>query len=170
MICSIRRLSPDDARAWALLRKEALETCPLAFGASLPNDFNILVEAAMDHLNVGEDSAAFGAFVENVLIGIVAVRRDDGAKRRHKCLLISMYVRTLNRRTGAGDLLVKAAVGHARSWSGVEQVLLTVNDVAPEAKRLYERNGFRTWGIEPRALKSDGKYTDATHMILDLRN
>ena len=170
MICTIRRLSPEDAHEWALLRKEALETCPLAFGSSLPDDFNILVESAVDRLIVGEDSAAFGAFVDNALIGTVGIRRDDGAKRRHKCMLIAMYVRGSNRRTGVGDMLVKAAVRHARSWPGVEQLLLAVNDVAPAARRLYERNGFRTWGIEPRSLKSNGEYTDATHMILDLRN
>jgi GNAT superfamily N-acetyltransferase len=80
-----------------------------------------------------------------------------------------MFVRPENRRGGVGELLVRTAIEHARSWIGVEQILLVVNDVAPEAKRLYERSGFRVWGIEPRSLKHNGLYTDATQMILDLR-
>lgn len=167
--CTIRRLNPEDAHAWAELRLQALETHPLAFGAALPEEFKSLVETAIERLAVREDSAAFGAFVDNILVGTVGIRRDDGVKERHKCLLVAMYVRSGNRRAGVGEFLVRTAIQHARSWKGVEQVLLVVNDVAPEAKRLYEKSGFRTWGIEPRSLRHDGLYTDATHMILDLR-
>jgi GNAT superfamily N-acetyltransferase len=167
--CTIRRLNPGDAQIWAELRKEALQTHPLAFGASLPGEFSVLVESAVDRLKVSEDSACFGAFVDKRLVGTVAIRREAGVKERHKCLLVAMFVRPENRRGGVGKLLVRAAIEHARSWIGVEQILLVVNDVAPEAKRLYERSGFRVWGIEPRSLKHNGLYTDATQMILDLR-
>jgi RimJ/RimL family protein N-acetyltransferase len=166
---TIRRLDPDDAAAWATLRKEALETHPLAFGASMPDEFNTLVETAIDRLKVSDESAFFGAFGEDVLVGTVGIWRDDGAKERHKCMLVAMYVRADNRRAGVGSLLVRTAIEHARSWNGVEQIQLVVNDVAPAAKRLYEKNGFRAWGISPRALNWEGQYTDATHMILDLR-
>jgi len=166
---TIRMLNPGDARAWAELRLEALETHPLAFGASLPGEFNDLVESARDRLKVSEDSAAFGAFVDNTLVGTVGIRREHGAKERHKCLLLAMYVRSENRRTGVGESLLRSAIRHARSWEGVEQVLLVVNDVALDAKRLYERLGFRTWGIEPRSLNWKGDYTNAVHMIFDLR-
>ena len=168
MTCTIRRLSPSDAHAWAQLRQEALESHPLAFGASLPDDFSTLVETAIDRLAVCDESAFFGAFVDDVLVGTVGIRRDDGAKERHKCILVAMFVRTGNRRTGAGEMLVKAAVQHARSWNEMKQILLVVNDVAPEAKRLYEKLGFRVWGVEPRSLCWKSQYTDATHMILDL--
>jgi Acetyltransferases len=166
---TIRILDPGDAPTWAKLRLEALETHPLAFGASLPGEFSVLVETARDRLKVSEDSAAFGAFIGSALVGTVGIRREGGAKERHKCLLVAMYVRSEDRRTGIGESLVRSAIQLARSWNGVEQVLLVVNDVAPEAKRLYERLGFRSWGIEPRSLRHDGLYADATHMILDLR-
>jgi len=166
---TIRMLNPGDAQAWAELRLEALETRPLAFGASLPGEFSVLVETARERLKVSEDSAAFGAFIDNALVGTIGIRRDDGAKERHKCLIVAMYVRGDHRRIGAGELLMRAAIQHARTWEGVEQILLVVNDVAPEAKRLYERFGFRSWGIEPRSLRHDGHYTDAIHMIFDLR-
>jgi GNAT superfamily N-acetyltransferase len=164
--CTIRRLTPSDAHAWAQLRMEALETHPLAFGSSIPDEFNALIDTALERLKICDDSACFGAFVNDTLIGTVGIRRDAGAKERHKCLLIAMFVRSGNRRTGVGESLVKTAIRHARSWSGVEQILLVVNDVAPDAKRLYERCGFRSWGIEPCSLRHDGVYTDAIHMIL----
>ncbi|HKA53073.1 MAG TPA: hypothetical protein VKJ47_05375, partial [Candidatus Binatia bacterium] len=55
-------------------------------------------------------------------------------------------------------------------WPGVEQVQLSVTEVAGEARRLYERNGFQEWGREPRALCWQGRYVTDFHMSLDLRS
>ena len=67
-------------------------------------------------------------------------------------------------------MLMKTAIGHARTWKDLDQIQLVVNDVAPEAKRLYEKLGFHSWGIEPRSLSWNGQYTDAIHMILHLQD
>jgi len=67
-------------------------------------------------------------------------------------------------------MLMKTAIAHARSWEDVEQIQLEVNDVALEARRLYEKLGFHSWGIEPRSLSWKGQDTDGIHMILQLRN
>lgn len=61
------------------------------------------------------------------------------------------------------------AIQQSRSWAGVEQVHLAVSEVAQEARRLYERNGFQEWGREPRALCWEGRCADESHMVLDLR-
>jgi GNAT superfamily N-acetyltransferase len=79
-----------------------------------------------------------------------------------------MYVALSHRRSGIGELLLKAALQQAQSWQGVQQVVLSVTEVADEARRLYERAGFRAWGREPRALYSDGRYADETYMIRNL--
>jgi GNAT superfamily N-acetyltransferase len=80
-----------------------------------------------------------------------------------------MYVTAGRRRNGAGDMLLRAAIQQARSWTGVEQVHLAVSEVAQEARRLYERNGFQEWGREPLALCWEGRCADESHMVLDLR-
>lgn len=166
--CTVRQLDPDDAVAWARLRQEALETHPLAFGASVPDNPERLLDIALNRLQLSDESAVFGAFIDSLLVGIVGIRRDEGLKERHKSIIWGMYVTGRNRRNGAGELLLHAAIERARSWPGVEQVYLVVNEVAQEAKRLYERNGFREWGRQPRDLCWGGRYTDAFHMILDL--
>lgn len=111
----------------------------------------------------------FGAFTGASLVGIVGIARDTGYKERHKSLITGMYVTLGSRRGGAGSLLLRAAIDQARSWTGVEQVHLTVSEVAIEARRLYDKNGFREWGREPRALCWQGRCADESHMILDLR-
>jgi RimJ/RimL family protein N-acetyltransferase len=167
--CTIRPLGSNDADGWARLRLEALEKHPLAFGASVPDDPRILLEIAHDRLRSNDESAVFGAFIDDCLVGTVGIRRELGAKERHKSMIWGMYVTPRNRRSGAGEMLLRAAIHHAHTWAGVEQVHLGVNEDSQEAKRLYERNGFQECGHQPRAVCWQGQYTDAIHMILDLR-
>jgi len=167
---TVRSLGVSDAEDWARLRREALLNHPLAFGASVPDDPNQLLEIARDRLQTNDESAVFGAFRENVLVGIVGIRRDPGLKERHKSGIWGMYVVEKSRGSGAGEMLLRATIDRACSWPGVEQVELTVNDVAQEALRLYQRCGFREWGRHPRAICWQGRFSDAIYMMLDLSN
>jgi RimJ/RimL family protein N-acetyltransferase len=167
---TIRKLKPDDAEIWAAIRWEALERHPLAFGASLPSDVAELAESARTRLTSPEESVIFGAFEESTLVGIVGIVREPAKKERHKARIWGMYVKSGVRRTGVGELLLKAAIRQAQEWEGVDQVILSVTEVADDARRLYERNGFRAWGSEPRALGWEGRYVDEIYMTLSLRD
>jgi GNAT superfamily N-acetyltransferase len=168
-ICTVRRLDRGDAEAWAALRREALVSHPLAFGASIPDDPKFLVEFILARLDSTTESAVFGAFANKSMVGIVGIRRDLGKKERHKSSIWGMYVTAGNRRGGIGKMLLHTAIQQARSYLGVEQIHLSVSDVATDARKLYEKNGFQSWGREPRALYWQGCYADETHMILKLQ-
>ncbi|HEV8712455.1 MAG TPA: GNAT family N-acetyltransferase [Candidatus Binatia bacterium] len=167
--CTVQRLGPNEVGAVVALRREALALHPLAFSASPPDDPELLIDSFRSLLALPEEAAIFGAFVADTLVGMVGVVRNKGAKERHKALIWGMYVRAQNRRTGAGEQLLRAAIHQAQSWPGVEQAQLTVTELAGEARRLYERNGFQEWGREPRALCWQGRYVEDRHMFLDLR-
>jgi GNAT superfamily N-acetyltransferase len=166
--CIVRRLDPNDLGAVVVLRREALVLHPLAFSAAPPDDPDLLTHSFRSLLALPAETALFGAFVADTLVGMVGVVRNKGAKERHKALLWGMYVRAQHRRTGAGERLLRAAIDQARSWPGVEQVQLSVTEVAQEARRLYERHGFQEWGREPCALGWQGQYVADSHMYLDL--
>jgi ribosomal protein S18 acetylase RimI-like enzyme len=140
--CKVRRLGPNDIGAVVALRREALALHPLAFSATPPDDPELLTNSFRSSLALPAEAALFGAFVADTLVGMVGVVRNKGAKERHKALLWGMYVRAQHRRTGAGEGLLRAAIDQARAWPGVEQVQLSVTEIAGEARRLYERHGF----------------------------
>jgi RimJ/RimL family protein N-acetyltransferase len=170
ILYTVRQLDCDDAEDWAVLRREALLERPLAFGASIPDDPTSLVDFILARLEATADSVVFGAFVDRTMVGIVGIRCDPGEKERHKSFIWGMFVRATHRGNGVGGSLLAAAIQHARAELGVEQIHLSVSDVAPDAHKLYEKHGFRAWGREPHALCWKGRYADEIHLVLELRS
>ncbi len=99
------------------------------------------------------------------LLGAGGLTRYEGVKLRHRALLWGMYVHERVRGHGLADAIVEALVAEARSKE-IEQVLLTVVAGNQRAIRLYERWGFRQYGLEPRAVKVGSEYLDEVLMVL----
>lgn len=155
---NLRKLGTVDAEAWAAIRYEAVEKHPFAFGAPLPDKPAMLVERFNRIITSQADETLIGAS-----------SHTEAEKQRHKADLWGMYVTPSHRGSGVGELLVHAAIDQASAWNGITQVHLSVSEVATEAKRLYEKVGFREWGREPRALCWQGQCVDYRHMVLQLK-
>jgi GNAT superfamily N-acetyltransferase len=165
---TIRLLTVDDADAWAHARLEALTAHPLMFGATPPGSASELLGMFRERVTQHE-SVIVGALRDSQLDGVVGVVRQPGLKERHKAVVWGVYVAPSTRSRGLGHALLNAAITHARSWPGLEQLHLSVSEVPEHARPLYERVGFVAWGREPRALVWNGISVDETHMVLDLR-
>ncbi|MBX2991103.1 MAG: GNAT family N-acetyltransferase [Bacteroidetes bacterium] len=111
-------------------------------------------------------SQAFGAFHENLLVGTVTVEFELKPKTRHKAKLIGMFVHESSRGQGAGAMLVQAALTAAGSRPGVRVVTLTVTEGNAPAVGLYERYGFRQFGVEPMAIATPEGFRSKVHMWL----
>jgi ribosomal protein S18 acetylase RimI-like enzyme len=97
---------------------------------------------------------------------MAAFRQETGPKERHKGMVRGVYVQPDARGQGVAGALLEAVIGHARRH--VEQLTLTVVQGNGTAIGLYERHGFRIYGIEPRARKNPGGYVDKLLMVLEL--
>ena len=164
---SIRRLGVEDASALVALRREALETEPLAFAASAADDAALMIESVRAFLGTPDTQAVYGAFDGSRLVGMIGLFKATRLKQCHKAMIWGMYVQPHHRRAGLGHALLNGAIEQARTWS-VEQLQLSVAEPAAAAKHLYEAAGFRVWGTEPRALHWNGRFVTEHHLALDL--
>jgi len=164
---TIRPLRADDLDAYRRIREEALREAPLAFSSSPEDDFAGSPDAVRAEISGAPDALILGAFGPD-LAGVAGVRRDRKRKSAHRVRIWGMYVRPAHRRHGVATGLLDAAVRHARSLPGTAWVHLGVATAAPDARRLYERAGFRVWGAEPDAVRDGDRATDVLHMVLRL--
>ena len=165
---SIRPLTPTDAAAFRELRLRALREHPEAFTSSFEEDVLQPVSATERRLAGTGGDRFLGAFAGGALQGMVGLTVESRAKIRHKGHIVSMYVAPESRRHGLGHALLQAAIDHARAGGALAQLVLTVTAGNDAARRLYYDAGFRTFGVEPRAIKVAGAYHDKEHMILFL--
>jgi ribosomal protein S18 acetylase RimI-like enzyme len=164
----IRRLTPADAVAYRALRLRALREHPDAFTSSHAEDLAKPLAATERRIAPDSPDWVFGGFVASGLAGIVGLARELRAKNRHKADVFGMYVASEHAKRGIGAELLRHAIAAARSQSGLEQLVLTVTDTNVSGRKLYEKFGFRSFGIEPRAIRVDDVYYDKNHMILFL--
>ena len=164
---SIRALGVEDAPLLIELRREALESSPLAFAASAADDVALDPEAVRRFLGAPDTQAVYGGFDGDALVGMVGLFRSTKLKQRHKATLWGMYVHPRCRGAGAARKLLSEAIARARAWS-IERLHLSVSESATVARQLYESAGFRAWGTECRALQWEGRFVAEHHLVLVL--
>lgn len=151
-----RRLGPADAAEFQALRTEGLTLNPLQFRIDPADEAHLTTEAIGARL---ADAFVVGAYRHGTLVGVGGLSRDERRRLRHKALLWGMYVREGARGDGVADGIIERLLAEAHAM-GASVVLLTVIADNPRARRVYERWGFRTYGIEPRAVRIDGRDVD----------
>lgn len=152
---AIRRLSPENAGLFRDIRLDGLRRDPDAFGSTFEEECDRPLSFFEERL---ARSAVFGAFRGAELLGVAGFYVQPGPKHAHKGMLWGMYVRPEARGAGIGAKLVEAVITHARLH--VELIELTVISENLAARRLYERFGFKEYGLEKRAAKYRGRYHD----------
>lgn len=183
---NIRLLTPADAQAYVAHRREMLLDAPWAFCASPDSDRGSRIEhvrtsleqaaqaptqsgAASTVLAAPNGYAILGAFdADHTLLSSCVLLREAASKRAHIAMLLAVYTTPAKRGQGLSARVIAAALDQARSWHGVSVVQLAVSEGSPAARRLYERLGFVAWGVEPDALRVDGRSLSETHMSLTL--
>ncbi|WP_259415710.1 GNAT family N-acetyltransferase [Bacillus toyonensis] len=164
----IRLLTKEDAKKYWDLRLQALQVNPEAFITTYEEA--IRQENPIERVEgnlTSTISCTLGAFNEGKLIGVVTLLTEEKVAYKHKGHIVAMYVDAQNRRNGLARELIANAIQRARDIQ-LEQLTLGVVSTNEPAKKLYESMGFKTYGIEKRAIKINGAYSDDEHMVLFL--
>jgi RimJ/RimL family protein N-acetyltransferase len=159
----VRQLAEADASEYHELRLRGLREHPDAFTSSYEEECERPLSWVKTRV---ANSVVLGAYVGGRLVGVLGMSVDPRAKVRHKAQVFGMYVAPEHAGRGIGKTLVGECIARARSMAGFEQLQLTVTDSNARAKALYERAGFRSFGVEPNAVKVAGRYYDKCYMML----
>ncbi len=116
--------------------------------------------------NGSPDHVMFGAFDEEQLIGITGFNRMARQRAMHRGELVQVYVDSNYRGQNIGEKLIRGVLNYAFTLDGIEQVQLSVIADNRAAIQLYEKVGFKTFGVQPRYFKAGDTYMDQQFMQL----
>jgi ribosomal protein S18 acetylase RimI-like enzyme len=169
MTITIRKLTSDDCEAYRSCRLDALRDSPHSFASSYEEEAQMSNEIIHQKFAAHPpESAVFGAFDGERIVGLTGIFREERKKRSHKMNIVSVFVQPEYRGKKIGSQLMETAIAHARKVNGVERIDLAVESTNTSAKSLYASFGFQSWGTEPSFAKVDGVDYDEDHMTLKL--
>ena len=159
----VRKLTPADQPEWRALRLEALRQYPHAFLTTYAEQR--ARPAADDRAMLAKD-AWRGLYQSNELVGIAALLRPSAQTMRHRAELGALYVTPHLWGKGAAQCFIVALEDEVLKKGGL-QMELTVATNNARAIRFYERNGYKKYGTQPRAvIQNDVPQDDAFYVKL----
>ncbi|WP_293854620.1 GNAT family N-acetyltransferase [uncultured Alsobacter sp.] len=162
----VRRLEPADVTAYRTVRLAGLADSPFAFGSSWDEESVQPDAFFLARIEEPVPAAVFGAFVGGTMAGTARFTVESGIRRRHVGWMTGVAVLPAYRRQGLASALVSHVVRHARPHCKVLRAAVAVAN--PGAHAIYVRAGFVPYGMEPRALFSDGTYYDEVLLTRDM--
>lgn len=163
----IRVLNEQDTQAYRTIRLNALKNSPESFGSSYEEEADFTDERFLQRL-IKPNSFTYGAFEEDQLVGICLLAFQPRKKMNHRAEIFSMYIEPDFRSKGVGKKLIMQAIKAAHERKTVEQIYLTVVSSNKVAKALYISLGFKTYGIDKRAMRYKDVYYDHELMALSI--
>jgi RimJ/RimL family protein N-acetyltransferase len=169
-VFSLRLLLPSDAPQYREFRLSNLRLYPTFFRADAREEALKPLSTSERRLTPTPLNRWQGAFdMSGILIGAVGIRREAGAKRQHIAQIIGLAVDHDWQGKGVATALMLDAIDYARSLDGLQQLQLTVTVPNPAAEQLYDRLGFKVFGLERDALRIGGNSYPKQHrqLLLD---
>jgi ribosomal protein S18 acetylase RimI-like enzyme len=161
----IRKLQPHESAIYREVRLACLKNAPDYFGSTYEEEvlnpkffFETYIETA------SPDHVMFGAFDEERLIGIAGLNRMARQRASHRGELVQVYVDSNYRGQNIGEKLLRQALDYAFRLDGIEQVELSVIASNKRAINLYEKLGFKSFGIQKNYFKLGETYLDQQFM------
>lgn len=163
-----RSLNPSESKKYREIRLECLQKAKENFGSTYEESVSnpeLFFETAIK--NSDEYNRIFGAFDGEELIAICGYRRESGAKTRHKALLVQVYTKPEYRGKNISYELMKYMIDKLFEDDSMEQITLGVVSDNVSAAKVYERLGFKEYGLHKNYFKDGEIYRHERLMMLE---
>jgi len=166
MNINVVELKPENSHEYLDLRKASEIELPQYVGPSAErelmsgNDGIAKIMASYE----SEGTIIFGAFLEETLVGVLAISRRLSPKFKHRAFIWGMYISSEYRKLKVGELLLTHVQHWAKSHLEVNVLWLQVTESNFPAISFYKKHGFAIYGTEPHALYTQGEYHDVHYM------
>lgn len=162
----IERLKPRHASAYRTLMLDAYTRHPEAFTSTAEERAALPLSWWEKRLDEAHDAAqvVWAVTEDETLLATVGLTFSNRHRARHKVMLFGMYVVPTQQNKGMGQALIDAALSYAGTRPDALLVQLTVSEHNVAARKLYEHNGFESFGLEPFAVATDTGFISKVHM------
>jgi RimJ/RimL family protein N-acetyltransferase len=159
-----RELTIDDFDAYNELREMALNVGAEIFVSTNDEERNSR-KAKFTSRMQDDFSFVMGAFEGNILVGVVTFGREDRIKIKHKGGIYGMFINPDYQGKGVGSALMTLTLEKAFKIEGLRQINLGVMSSNLNAIKLYEKMGFKPYGVEEKAVFVNGNFLDELFMV-----
>ena len=163
---SFRTLRIEDYQVYRSLRLDCLKKFPEKFGSSHDEEAEILLAKFQKFVLNPTSAFLLGAFDDENLIGIAGFVRAERRKTRHRGEIVQVYVSPDYAGRGVGASLLQKVIEASFEIEGIEQLELSVVADNQQAVKLYEKFGFKTYGVQTNYFKDEGIYWNQNFMQL----
>ena len=163
----IRKLQPHESAIYREMVLACLKNASEFFGTTYEEAVLNPKFSSETYIETSSpDHVMFGAFAEERLIGITGLNRMARKRASHRGEVVQVYVEPAHRGQNIGEKLLRHALDYAFGLEGIEQVQLSVMTSNTTAIKLYEKLGFKTFGVQPKYFKVENGYLDQQFMQL----
>jgi RimJ/RimL family protein N-acetyltransferase len=166
MTVTFRTLQIEDYQIYASLRLACLKNFPDNFGTTYEEEADTSSARFQKFKTSSANTFLFGAFDGQNLVGIVGFERAGRRKTRHRGEIVQMYVSPDYTGHKIGTSLLRKVIEIAFEIEGIEQLELSVVSNNASAIKLYEKCGFKSYGVHPYYFKDGSRYWHQQFMQL----
>ncbi|WP_394250494.1 GNAT family N-acetyltransferase [Vibrio profundi] len=152
----IRKLTSTDWCKYKALRLLSLKESPQSFENGMDDELPLTDEQWKVRVTPSNESFIVGTFVNGELVAIAGFSRGHKKKTSHKSYLWGVFVDLSYRGKGMATDLLQFILSEFENLDGVDQIQLTVGSENKEAIGLYQKLGFKHYGIEIDSLRING--------------
>jgi ribosomal protein S18 acetylase RimI-like enzyme len=160
-------LTRENCAAYKALRLKAIVSDPFALWPTYEEEAALTQAQIRERIEPGPNQIVFGAFDVGRLVGIAGLKREKLEQIAHRATVWGVAVDPDHREQGIAKKLLQRLIAHARD-QGVLQIQLAVAVENRPAQALYRSLGFKSFGVEPRAMRVGTRFYDEEHMVLRL--